>query len=67
MEPRLQVSFDRLVTRGMEHTTPGLQGKWFIHYTTAAPKSLLHLSVIHYQLTFERHYVHGWETFIYCA
>ena len=23
---------------GIEPATPGLQGKWFIHYTTAAPE-----------------------------
>ena len=30
------VSSDRLVKPGIEPATPGLQGKWFIHYTTAA-------------------------------
>ena len=35
--PRLKVSSDRLVKPGIESATPGLQGKWFIHYTTAAP------------------------------
>ena len=39
-EPRFKVSFDRLVKPGVEPATPGLQGKWFIHYTTAAPKNL---------------------------
>ena len=29
---------DRLVKPGIEPATPGLQGKRFIHYTTAAPK-----------------------------
>ena len=35
--PRLKVSSHRLVKPGMEPATPGLQGKRFIHYTTAAP------------------------------
>ena len=35
--PRLKVSFDRLEKPGIESATPGLQGKWLIHYTTAAP------------------------------
>ena len=35
--PRLKVSSDRLVKPGIEPATPGLQGKRFIHYTTAAP------------------------------
>ena len=34
---RLKVSSDRLVKPGIEPATPGLQGKWFIHYTTATP------------------------------
>ena len=38
--PRLKVSFDRLVKPGIEPVTPGLQGKRFIHYTTAAPMSV---------------------------
>ena len=33
----LEVSSDRLVKPGIELATPGLQGKRFIHYTTAAP------------------------------
>ena len=37
--PRLKVSSDRLVKLGIEHVTPGLQGKRFIHFTTAAPKA----------------------------
>ena len=36
--PRLKVSSDRMVKPGIEPATPGLQGKWFIHYTTAAPQ-----------------------------
>ena len=36
---RLKVSSDRLVKPGTEPETPGLQGNWFIHYTTAAPTS----------------------------
>ena len=35
--PRLKVSSDRLMKLGIEPATPGLQGKRFIHYTTAAP------------------------------
>ena len=31
------VSSNRLVKPGIEPATPGLQGKLFIHYTTAAP------------------------------
>ena len=34
---RLKVSSDRLVKPGIDPATPGLQGKRFIHYTTAAP------------------------------
>ena len=41
--PRLKVSSDRLVKPGIEPVTPGLQGKRFIHYTTAAPNSDLYL------------------------
>ena len=36
MGPQLRVSSDRLVKPGIEPATPGLQGKQFIHYTTAA-------------------------------
>ena len=35
--PRLKVSSERLVKPGIEPATHGLQGKRFIHYTTAAP------------------------------
>ena len=34
---QLKVSSDRLVKLGILPVTPGLQGKRFIHYTTAAP------------------------------
>ena len=34
--PLLEVTFDRLVKPGIVPATPGLQGKRFIHYTTAA-------------------------------
>ena len=34
--PQLKVSSDRLVEPGIEPAIPGLQGKRFIHYTTAA-------------------------------
>ena len=39
--PRLKVSSDRLVKPGIEPATPGLQGKRFIHYTTAAPQKVV--------------------------
>ena len=32
---------DRLVKLGIEPATPGLQGKRFIHYTTAAPHNVI--------------------------
>ena len=35
--PQLNVSSEILVKLGIEPATPALQGKWFIHYTTAAP------------------------------
>ena len=35
------VSSDRLVKPGIEPAIPGLQGKRFIHYTTAAPSCQL--------------------------
>ena len=35
--PLPNVSSDRLVKPGIEPATSGLQGKWLIHYTTAAP------------------------------
>ena len=35
--PLLNISSDRLVQPGIEPATPGLQGKWSVHYTTAAP------------------------------
>ena len=35
--PKLKVYSDRLVKPGIEPAIPGLQGKRFIHYTTAAP------------------------------
>ena len=31
------VSYDRLMKPGFEPATPGLKGKWFIDYYTAAP------------------------------
>ena len=37
MRPQLKVSSDRLEKPGFEIATPGSQGKWLIHYTTAAP------------------------------
>ena len=38
MGPWLEVSPDRLVKPGIEPAIPGLQGKWPIHYSTAAPE-----------------------------
>ena len=37
--PRIKVSSDRLVKLEIKPATPGLQGKWFIHYTTVAPRA----------------------------
>ena len=37
MGPKHVVLSDRLLKPGVEPATPGLQGEWFIHYTTAAP------------------------------
>ena len=45
--PRLKVSSDRLVKSGIEPATPGLQGKRFIHYTTASPTLLLGNILLH--------------------
>ena len=42
---RFKVSSDRLVKPEIEPATPGLQGKRFIHYTTAAPPSYMHMDV----------------------
>ena len=39
--PQLKVSSNRLVKPGIETATPGLQGKRFIHYTTAAPNIMV--------------------------
>ena len=36
-EPQLEVSSDTLVKPEIELVTPGLQGKWLIYYTKAAP------------------------------
>ena len=36
-EPQLKVSSDKVVKPGNKPSTPGLQGKRFIHYTTVAP------------------------------
>ena len=40
--PRLKVSSDRLVKPRIEPVIPGLQGRRFIHYTTAAPIGCLY-------------------------
>ena len=44
--PRLKVSSDRLVKPGIDPATPGSQGKWHIHYSTAAPNMLVDLRTI---------------------
>ena len=49
--PRLKVSSYRLVKPGIEPATPGLQGKRFIHYTTAAPGVLL-TWLIYYKMNY---------------
>ena len=46
MGPRLKVLSDRLVKPVIKPETPGLQGKQFIHYTTAAPE-INHVLSIH--------------------
>ena len=43
--PRLKVSSDRLVKLGIEPATPGLQGKQFIRYTTAASLAYIRSSI----------------------
>ena len=48
--PLLKVSSDRLVKLEMEPATPGLQGKRFIHYTTAAPASQLGVATSNMQM-----------------
>ena len=48
--PQLKVSSDRLVKSGIEPATTGLQGKRFIHYTTAPPLSHLDGSFEHPKL-----------------
>ena len=40
MGPQLKTS-NRLEKLGICHATPGLQGKQFIHYITAAPTALI--------------------------
>ena len=37
---RFKVSSDRLEKLGVKQTITGLQGKWFVHYTTVAPISI---------------------------
>ena len=54
--PRLKVSSDRLEKPGIEPATPGLQGKWLIHYTTAAPLSKLYQNMDFYSTST---YAHG--------
>ena len=49
--PQLKVSFDRLVKLEIEPVTPGLQGNWLIHYTTAAPTNEIELNeTVHFFL-----------------
>ena len=43
--PRLKVSSDRLMKPVIEPATPGLQGKRFIHNTTAAPSGWIKTSI----------------------
>ena len=50
--PRLIASSDKLVKPGIEPTTPGLQGKRFIHYTTAAP--LIETKLLHCHRVFKK-------------
>ena len=47
--PRLKVSSDRLVKLGIKPATPGLQGTRFIHYTTAAPRSVLTDKIVFFE------------------
>ena len=44
---RLKVSSDRLVKPGIKPASPGLQGKQFIQYTTAAPLFTMRLDYMH--------------------
>ena len=46
MGPRLKVLSDRLVKPEIEPVIPGLQGKGFIHFTTAAPDTTNNLEFI---------------------
>ena len=39
--PQLKALSDRLVKPGIDPATPGLQGKWFIYYTTVASEFVL--------------------------
>ena len=41
MLSQLKVLFNRLVKLVIKPATPGLQGKWFIHYTTVVPQDLV--------------------------
>ena len=56
--PWLKASSDRLVKPGIEPATPGLQGKRFIHFTTAAPvlkgKQILHSLPVWIKINFIR-------------
>ena len=53
--PRLKVTSDRLMKPGIEPVIPGLQGKPFIHYTTAAPELPVKNSV-KLEMMFMKHY-----------
>ena len=44
--PQLKVSSKRLVKPGMEPATTGLQGEWFIQYTTAATEIVFYSAML---------------------
>ena len=48
--PRLKVTSDRLKKPEIEPATPGLQGKWSIHYTTAAPLTSVVIGILRVKL-----------------
>ena len=49
--PGHKVSSDRLAKPGIEPATPGLQGKWLIHNTIAAPYAFAHGQTILFGLS----------------
>ena len=44
--PQLSVLSDRLVKPGIKPVTHGLQGKWFIYYTTAIPNVVVEIKIV---------------------